>query len=47
MPQPEQLARENSKRLLIAAGWRVCDADKANIHAARGVAILSGGEPRT
>ena len=38
-PQPEQHARENIDRLLEAAGWHVCDADKANIHAARGVAI--------
>lgn len=39
MAQPEQLARETIDRLLTAAGWHVCDADKANIHAARGVAI--------
>jgi len=38
-PQPEQKAREEIDRLLSAAGWHVCDADKANIHAARGVAI--------
>ena len=25
--------------LLMAAGWHVCDASAANIHAARGVAI--------
>ena len=35
----EQRARENIDRLLTAAGWLVCDADKVNIHAARGVAI--------
>ncbi|MCO6428345.1 hypothetical protein [Nitrosomonas communis] len=35
----EQHARENIDRLLTAAGWLVCDADKVNIHAARGVAI--------
>lgn len=38
-PQPEQQARENIDRLLEAAGWHVCDASAANIHAARGVAI--------
>ncbi|MFO7543639.1 MAG: hypothetical protein R6W97_12650 [Thiobacillus sp.] len=38
-PQPEQQARGNIDRLLMAAGWYVCDADKANIHAARGVAV--------
>jgi hypothetical protein len=38
-PQPEQQARGNIDRLLEAAGWHVCDASAANIHAARGVAI--------
>ncbi|MBI3432959.1 MAG: DEAD/DEAH box helicase family protein [Hydrogenophilales bacterium] len=38
-PQPEQQARGNIDGLLEAAGWHVCDADAANIHAARGVAI--------
>ncbi|MDT3706097.1 MAG: type I restriction-modification enzyme R subunit C-terminal domain-containing protein [Thiobacillus sp.] len=38
-PQPEQQARGNIDRLLEAAGWHVCDAAAANIHAARGVAI--------
>lgn len=38
-PQPEQQARGNIDRLLEAAGWHVCDADAANIHASRGVAI--------
>jgi type I restriction enzyme, R subunit len=38
-PQPEQQARANTDRLLEAAGWHVCDASAANIHAARGVAI--------
>ena len=37
--QPEQQARGNIDRLLEAAGWHVCDASAANIHAARGVAI--------
>jgi type I restriction enzyme R subunit len=37
--QQEQLARENIDKLLTAAGWQVQDPDKANIHAARGVAI--------
>jgi len=36
---PEQEARESIDHLLIAAGWHICDADRANIHAARGVAI--------
>ncbi|TRZ98927.1 MAG: DEAD/DEAH box helicase [Rhodocyclaceae bacterium] len=39
MAQPEQQAREEIDRLLVAAGWRVCDLAEANIHAARGVAI--------
>ncbi len=39
MSQPEQQARETIDRLLEAAGWHVCDAAAANIHAARGVAI--------
>jgi len=39
MAQPEQQAQEEIDRLLVAAGWRVCDLAKANIHAARGVAI--------
>jgi type I site-specific restriction endonuclease len=38
-PQPEQQARGNIDVLLKAAGWHVCDASAANIHAARGVAI--------
>jgi len=37
--QPEQQARGNIDALLEAAGWHVCDASAANIHAARGVAI--------
>ena len=37
--QPEQQAREEIDALLTAAGWHVCDASAANIHAARGVAI--------
>lgn len=39
MPQPEQQAREKIDQLLHAAGWHVCDAAAASIHAARGVAI--------
>ena len=39
VPQPEQEARKGIDKLLIAAGWLVCDADKINIHGARGVAI--------
>ncbi len=38
-PQPEQQARREIDRLLTAAGWSVQDADRASIHAARGVAI--------
>lgn len=38
-PQPEQQARKNIDALLEAAGWHVCDAAAANIHASRGVAI--------
>jgi len=38
-PQPEQQARETIDRLLTSAGWHVCDAAQANIHAAKGVAI--------
>ncbi|WP_296643410.1 hypothetical protein [Thiobacillus sp. 65-1402] len=38
-PQPEQQARGNIDWLLEAAGWHVCDASAANIHAARGVAV--------
>ncbi|MFZ3042089.1 MAG: DEAD/DEAH box helicase family protein, partial [Thiobacillus sp.] len=37
--QPEQRARGKIDVLLEAAGWHVCDASAANIHAARGVAI--------
>ena len=39
MTAPEQQARGTIDRLLTAAGWHVCDASAANIHAARGVAI--------
>ncbi|MCD6734161.1 MAG: DEAD/DEAH box helicase family protein [Burkholderiaceae bacterium] len=39
MPTPEELARAEIDRLLIAAGWHVCDVAAANLHAARGVAI--------
>jgi type I restriction enzyme R subunit len=35
----ELQARENIDHLLTQSGWHVCDADKANIHAALGVAI--------
>ena len=38
-PRPEQEAREEIDRPLTAAGWHVCDAKAAIIHAARGVAI--------
>jgi len=36
---PEDLARQNIDILLEAAGWVICDADKANIFTAQGVAI--------
>ena len=39
MAQPEQLAREHIDALLSAAGWHVCDTDRANLQAARGIAI--------
>ena len=39
VPQPEQEARKAIDRLLEQAGWVVCDANAANIHASRGVAI--------
>ena len=35
----EAAAREQIDALLVQAGWHVCDAAAANIHAARGVAI--------
>ncbi len=35
----EATAREKIDALLALAGWHVCDASAANIHAARGVAI--------
>ncbi|MDF1554520.1 MAG: type I restriction-modification enzyme R subunit C-terminal domain-containing protein [Deferrisomatales bacterium] len=38
-PTPEQKAREHIDALLEAAGWHLCDAKAANIHAGRGVAI--------
>jgi type I restriction enzyme, R subunit len=37
--QPEQQAREDIDRLLIAAGWKVFDIAEANLHAALGVAL--------
>jgi type I restriction enzyme R subunit len=37
--EPEQLARGKIDQLLTAAGWAVQSVKKANIHAARGVAI--------
>ena len=36
---PEDEAREQIDAMLDAAGWAVQDAAKANIHAARGVAL--------
>ncbi|MCM8635723.1 type I restriction-modification enzyme R subunit C-terminal domain-containing protein [Accumulibacter sp.] len=39
MGQAEGEARRRIDTLLAAAGWRICDAAAADIHAARGVAI--------
>lgn len=39
IPQPEQQARRTIDTLLAQAGWAVCDASQADIHASRGVAI--------
>ena len=39
MAQPEQKAREGIDRLLVLAGWQVCDLAQADIHGARGVAL--------
>lgn len=39
MGNPEQDARRQIDRLLVQAGWHVCDADQTNITAHRGVAI--------
>ena len=39
VPEPEQQARKVIDDLLTQAGWSVCDANAANIHASRGVAI--------
>ena len=39
MTQPEEIARHQIDHLLTQAGWHVCDAKAANIHAATGVAI--------
>ncbi|MCB1849244.1 MAG: DEAD/DEAH box helicase family protein [Gammaproteobacteria bacterium] len=39
MPQKEQQARAMIDRLLEQAGWHLCDANEANIHSHRGVAV--------
>ncbi|MHB8320928.1 hypothetical protein HF292_004385 [Acidithiobacillus ferruginosus] len=39
MSNPEQEARQTIDQLLGAAGWHICDADAANIRAARGVVV--------
>jgi type I restriction enzyme, R subunit len=39
MPKPEDAARESIDAALELAGWAVQDADKANLHASRGVAL--------
>jgi aconitase B len=46
-PQPEQQARSNIDRLLDAAGWHVCDASAANIHAACAAVIRSAHDLAT
>jgi len=38
-PEPEKEARELIDKLLTQAGWVICNANLANIHASRGVAI--------
>ena len=44
---PEQQAREQIDRMLLAADWRVQPKERMRLHAARGVAVceyaLSGG----
>ena len=37
--QPEQKTREAIYKLLTQAGWAVCDAAQANIHATHSVTI--------
>jgi len=39
MAQPEDQARENIDRMLIKAGWSVCDSGEVHISAFRGLAI--------
>ncbi|MCB1763256.1 MAG: type I restriction endonuclease subunit R, partial [Gammaproteobacteria bacterium] len=39
MPQKEQQARAIIDRLLKQSGWHLCDANEANIHSHRGVAV--------
>ncbi|MEF8753455.1 MAG: hypothetical protein V5B60_05865 [Accumulibacter sp.] len=39
MGQAEGEARRRIDTLLVAAGWQICDASAADIHAARAVAI--------
>jgi type I restriction enzyme R subunit len=36
---PEAKARLTINKLLVSAGWHVCNVADANIHAATGVAI--------
>ncbi len=38
-PTPEDKAREQIDKMLVQAGWHVCDFKDANIHAAPGVVI--------
>jgi len=39
MPTPEELARQNIDRQLIAAGWVIQDRAQMNLYAGRGVAV--------
>jgi len=39
LANPEQVARQEIDRLLVAAGWVVQDIASANLHATRGVAL--------
>jgi type I restriction enzyme R subunit len=38
-PGDERQAREEIDRLLTAAGWSICDANRVNLSASRGVAV--------
>src|SRR5947207_14114358 len=42
MPTPEELARENIDKLLIACGWKIQKRSEINLSAGRGIAITEG-----